>query len=277
MKKKHVINGPLFVFLILFPGFMILSGCQSNPPSVSAPQGADRAEIFAYTVERTVPLYVDDPANKMRLFLRIPDVAREEGDPLKGLLWDLFYEGRRPEEYAGEILGVFRQQYEGVKEAVERNPDYPMGSLSWYYTEDFQIPLVNPALIVLRRTIEFYTGGAHGMNTCRWYVIDRVRTERLRLDSLFKAESRMGLERALAAALRVKAGIGTEEKLTGAGYFEDSPGIPDNFFLSPQGVGFHWDPYEIAPYSFGPIEVVLPYGEIRPFLNPRGLELITSL
>jgi hypothetical protein len=275
MKTQHLINGPLFVSLIL--GLMILSGCQNNPKTSSSRQGVDTAGIFAYTVERIVPLYVDDPANKMRIFLKIPDVGREEGDPLKQLVWSLFYEGRRPEEYVGEILRVFRQQYEGVKEAIEGNPDYPMESLNWHYTEDFKMSLINPSLIVLMRDIDFYTGGAHGMNNCRWYVIDRVRTEQVRPGSLFKGESNAALERALAAALRVKAGIGAEEGLSGAGYFEDSPAIPDNFFLAPQGVGFHWDPYEIAPYSFGPVEVILPYDEIRPFLGDQGLELTASL
>jgi hypothetical protein len=52
--------------------------------------------------------------------------------------------------------------------------------------------------------------------------------------------------------------------------------IPENFFLTvledvpafPNstghrlGLGFHWDPYEIAPYVYGPIEIVIPYDEI---------------
>ncbi|MDR0376684.1 MAG: RsiV family protein [Spirochaetaceae bacterium] len=32
-------------------------------------------------------------------------------------------------------------------------------------------------------------------------------------------------------------------------------------------MGFHWDPYEIAPYVMGFIEIVIPYDEIAPLLR----------
>jgi hypothetical protein len=274
MKLKHLKHS-FFVSLIAAP--VLFAGCQSGPPSVVSGKDAGAAGIIAYKVERDIPLSGDDPVSKMRISLRIPDAGREEGDPLKQLIWKLFYAGQRPEQYAAELLAVSRQQYEGVKGMVDKDPDYPRASLNWFYTEDFSIPLVNPFLIVMKRDIEFYTGGAHGMRLLHWYVIDREKTEQLRLGALFAEAGKTGLERALQDGLRKQAGAEANDKLSGAGYFEDFVPVPDNFFLSPQGVGFHWNPAEIAPYSFGFIELILPYGEIRSLLSPRGLELIASL
>jgi hypothetical protein len=276
MRAKNLKN--YFVTALGLAAFVLL-GCQSGPRAGTAASrnAAGPSGIIAYKVERDVRLYLDDPSHKMRIFLRIPDAGKEEGDPLKQLIWELFYAGQRPEEYAAGILSVLRQQYEGMKEIIGMNPDYPRESLNWHYTEDFEVPLVNKSLITMKRSIELYTGGAHSMQFVRWYVIDREKAEYIRLDSLFPEEGAPALEILLEDALREKAGAEAGEKLSDAGYFEDSVAIPDNFFLDPQGLGFHWDPYEIAPYSFGPVEVVLPYGKIRSLLSPRGLGLIDSL
>jgi len=34
--------------------------------------------------------------------------------------------------------------------------------------------------------------------------------------------------------------------------------LPDNLGIVADGVLFHWDPYEIAPYAMGPIDVTVP-------------------
>ena len=38
--------------------------------------------------------------------------------------------------------------------------------------------------------------------------------------------------------------------------------IPETFFLTPEGLGFFWNPYEIGPYVMGVIEVVIPYEKL---------------
>ncbi|MDR1057939.1 MAG: DUF3298 and DUF4163 domain-containing protein [Treponema sp.] len=258
---------------------ILFSGCQSGPRAGKAASRGDAGPlgIIAYKVEREVRLYIDDPSHKMRISLRIPDVGRAEGDPLKRLVWQLFYAGQRPEEYAAATLAALRQRYEEMKEIIGMNPDYPGDSLNWYYTEDFKVPLVNESLITMKRNIEIFTGGAHGMQFIRWYVIDRKTAAPIGLDSLFPEESEPALETLLEDALLQKAGAAEEENLLDAGYFEDFIPVSDNFFLDSQGLGFHWDPYEIAPYAFGSIEVVIPYEKIRSLLTPRGLDLISSL
>ena len=59
-------------------------------------------------------------------------------------------------------------------------------------------------------------------------------------------------------------------------YFEDSVESLENFYLTPRGIGFHWDHYEIAPYSVGPIEIVIPYEDVGELLNSQGKSLISQ-
>jgi hypothetical protein len=75
-------------------------------------------------------------------------------------------------------------------------------------------------------------------------------------------------------ALRDQAGLKQGEPLQTGGFFEDTVTAPDNFFLAEPGLGFHWDPYEIAPYAAGPVEVIIPYNRIGSLLSSRGAVLI---
>lgn len=45
----------------------------------------------------------------------------------------------------------------------------------------------------------------------------------------------------------------------------------NDFFISDKGLGFHYNPYEIASYAYGPREFILPYENIIDIINPNGV------
>jgi hypothetical protein len=77
-------------------------------------------------------------------------------------------------------------------------------------------------------------------------------------------------------ALRDYSKLSPGEPLSAGYYFDNSVEVPANFFLGPEGVGFHWDPYEIAPYAVGPVEVVVPYNQLQGLLTPKGISLLSQ-
>ena len=50
--------------------------------------------------------------------------------------------------------------------------------------------------------------------------------------------------------------------------------MTDNFFITSEGFGLNWAPYQIAPYSAGNIEIVIPWRSIRPLLKHDIMELL---
>jgi hypothetical protein len=166
-------------------------------------------------------------------------------------------------------------RYVEAGETAAAYPDMPENALNWVYTETVTghprgfAPGFGEFLVV-SRSRDYYLGGAHGMTEKRYLVIDPARTEALTLDRIIPPQRREALGERIEAALRrrsVEGGIVPETTdpagpLTRWGYFEDTLEIPDNFFLTPEGIGFHWDPYEIAPYYRGPLEIIIPYEEI---------------
>jgi hypothetical protein len=111
---------------------------------------------------------------------------------------------------------------------------------------------------VIKRSINYYAGGAHGMYRTEYRVFDRKQARFVTLSDIADADRQAGLRKAVEEALRKKFELGENESLMDAGLFGDEIELPENFFLSDEGIGFHWGLYELAPYSFGEIEAVVP-------------------
>jgi hypothetical protein len=44
--------------------------------------------------------------------------------------------------------------------------------------------------------------------------------------------------------------------------------------MNSKGIGIQWDPYEIAPYAMGAMEILIPTQLVEGLLNPLGLSLL---
>jgi hypothetical protein len=80
------------------------------------------------------------------------------------------------------------------------------------------------------------------------------------------------------AQLRAQYELKESDSLNDKGpLFEDVFELNDNWFLSPEGLGFSFDPYEIGPYAAGFIELVIPYSKLKAWVKPgSALERIVT-
>ena len=53
--------------------------------------------------------------------------------------------------------------------------------------------------------------------------------------------------------------------------FENSVESTSNFCITPKGILFLYNPYEIAAYAYGEIELFIPFSEIKSVVNPKFL------
>jgi len=118
-------------------------------------------------------------------------------------------------------------------------------------------------------TVSSYTGGAHGLTTTKTFIFDAFTAELLTLANIFIDEKK-GLE-----ALAV---IATEQLTTtlqnpdatwiaqGAGPTEDNY---QNIVFTKEGMQVFFDPYQVAPYVYGPQTVIVPYSALKNVLLPE--------
>jgi hypothetical protein len=199
--------------------------------------------------------------------------------PTRGKLGDMVrdtvFGGIDAEVYEEKLIADYRARYqEEGRQALEESREISE-SWNWEYSEtvegaEIALERVLSGIshcLVVSRSREYYMGGAHGMREKQYFLFDTAKVKKLSLDDLIQKNAHMTVRRILAAKLREFSGIPADAPLSQGGFFTDLPEIPENFFLTASGFGFHWDPYEIAPYVMGPIEVLVPYDELMSTLR----------
>lgn len=119
-------------------------------------------------------------------------------------------------------------------------------------------------LRVLSNYVDTYTGGAHPNHSYAYTVF--LEDKKLSTDDILKKDTVNSLKSKLW--LDVK-----EDSLIEKSDFY----ITSNFFLSPYGITFVYNPYEVTPYAVGTKELFYTYGEIYDFLSDDFKNVLKNL
>ena len=114
-----------------------------------------------------------------------------------------------------------------------------------------------------------YTGGAHGMGTQTYLLFSTSTGNLLSLNDFLKPESRKELEKDAELRFKESMDLRVDANLESSGFwFPDNQFyLPDNFKLQKSGVLFRFEVYEVGPYALGALEFVMPWKEVKPFLQ----------
>jgi hypothetical protein len=259
--------------LILLSLEACAGGSKTAPEKKSS--GPQTSPYPAVVIEKAVPLMPEKGGGgpKLELSMTLLDPA---GEGLGPLLQELLYGGKPPQEYADALILDYQNFYhEAYGSLPQDGAGLPPSMMEWSYGEIHRVQS-NPPLMVVDRSKEYFTGGAHGMREREYFVMDSAEKQRLSLKDLFLESAGAPLKALVEDALREYSKLSPGEPLSAGHYFDDSVEVSENFFLAPEGIGFHWNPYEIAPYSVGFIEVVVPYERLQGLLTPRGIALLSQ-
>ncbi|MDR0584032.1 MAG: RsiV family protein [Treponema sp.] len=256
------------------------AACGSIPP---AETGADASQSKSeearlpngYTLRRStssVPLAEkqtrDDPRLNISFIFLEPKKPDREAEFLKGLL----YSGNSAKQYQNALAGEYQDMYR------QDPPEAVSGSLpaDWEYRENLAVRGMGESGVTLARKKYVYTGGTHGMQTTTYYVIDREALTVLKLPDFFRDPQGAELRALVMEELRLYSGLEPDRPLSEGIFFRDEPEISSNFFVTEEGLGLHWNPYDIAPYSEGSVEITLPWRTLRPLLKQEAMERLTK-
>lgn len=110
-----------------------------------------------------------------------------------------------------------------------------------------------------------FTGGAHGMTTTSYTVVDLNSGKTLSLSDLFAESDYNLISRMLRQQLADDLGTSVD-KLNEKSYETENIIVDDNFMISDTGITWLFNPYDIAPYSTGTTRITLPYRAIVGYL-----------
>jgi|688.fasta_scaffold131447_2 hypothetical protein len=139
------------------------------------------------------------------------------------------------------------------------------------FDESFEVMLNEKQVFCMRMAHSEYTGGAHPNHAAAHVTFDLKSGEELTLDDLLKPGWRDAVTRMAETMLRKQHGLKDGEALNGEGpLFENVFELNDNWFLTPEGLGFSFDPYEIGPYAAGFIEPIIPFPMLQDWVKPKS-------
>lgn len=251
---------------------LTLAGCVSS----SHQDGFKNLQIV--TRGEMILLYPDS-SQSPKLEMRIDFLEASNENELDKILKAQFYEGLDSQSYANKVFSELEKEYGELRlgENGFSETDRPPASFNWDYNETVSVSLVTGGkggiatdgeFLVLGRNKEYFSGGAHGNQEKQYLVIDTGSWEVLSLPSLIRDTAFPDVQRLVIAKLAHRSKLKPGLPLSEGGYFTDAPELTENFFLTDKGLGFYWNQYEIAPYSFGPITVIIPWKELTGFIKP---------
>ena len=127
-----------------------------------------------------------------------------------------------------------------------------------------------PALVVVQLDSYVFSGGAHGASTTQYInwlpKVDRLLT----LETMILPSAASKFEQALRRQHAEWLKTNTVAQENPAAYSKTWPfTMSDNVALLAEGLAVTYDPYVLAPYSFGRPTFVIPYSELNGILRPE--------
>ena len=119
------------------------------------------------------------------------------------------------------------------------------------------------SLLVYSISRSSYTGGAHGMYTLSWHNYSIAGGYELALSDLFTPEQQESLLTLIKHKLYEQFEATGDEDLAAQGLFPEYIAATENFEVSEDGITFYYNPYDIAAYALGRIEVHISGEELK--------------
>ncbi len=223
----------------------------------------DSATNKGVSVQVSYPLLTDDGPNAQRINERLNGLATASITD-----WlDSTVVAQNPTSRTdlAKAAGLLATDY--------RNTQADMGDMSgcWELNTTADTIFSNRNMLTVRATIFAYTGGAHPNTNQLLLTFNRNTGREMHLaDMVSDTAALLGI---VEKAFRKQQQLSPTGKLEGQGYFLHNGQffLPGNIAPGRQGLIFYYNPYEIAAYAVGPIEVVVPYEKLNGILRKELL------
>ena len=205
------------------------------------------------------------------------DLARLQQIFVGTFFTDIQYDVLSPQDAVNKYLENYIASYQALSNDYYSDKSrLPEGETPvWYY---YQLNISNKILFqddsLLSYAVEYsdYTGGAHGSYRILYYNIDLNDLVTISEEDLFVPGYYKPLTDIILRSLMKKYNVTAPDSLLTKGFFTIEDIVPNNnFWMDDKGLHYTYNQYEIAPYSMGPIDVTIPYEELKPILKPNNI------
>lgn len=148
----------------------------------------------------------------------------------------------------------------------------PRGNQVWTLEGKASVLRQDSSLIAIAVKGYSYAGGAHGNSGFYYLNWNTGADQQLALKDLLNADYSPKLNQVAEKIFRHNEQLSDTASLANSYFFEnDRFHLNENFTITPEGLQFVYNQYEIKPYSSGITELLVPYGEIRQLISTNSI------
>ena len=178
---------------------------------------------------------------------------------------------RNPEETMRNFIAQKITEYRLLEKDYESmllmKDDEPSASFFNEYLEEESNVFDKDGIFCFSTCVYSFTGGAHGLNTIKYTCVDLDNGSVITGKDLFIDDYESLLSPVILEKLVEMQKVKSPKELEKTGFFDISDIKPNNnFYLNEKGITFVYNPYEIAAYFIGILEVFIPYEDITAVL-----------
>ena len=165
-------------------------------------------------------------------------------------------------EADGNLDSLTQRFFSEYRDIINEFEDY---FIPWRIESNISPVFTGENVTTIKAEIFFQTGGAHPNAFVNYYSFELNSGKRLKLSDIFKPEQRSKLNKIAETVFRKEKNIPPDKSLKEFGYwFENNKFVlNDNFGILKDGIVFHFNAYEIAPYAMGHTEIIIPTEKIN--------------
>lgn len=246
--------------------FFLLMGCSSSDEST---------KFDVATTDKTVNLASHDGSPTCNVHLELSYATEENGH--KAEIINNIIEQRllnvqdlTMQQAADSFANVYTATYQNLLPLYiqDRDDNKKTEWYNYHYILKTDIEKGYLGTDVYHVYLDYYEGGAHGIDQHLTINFDHDTGHQLMLADIFVPGYDQQLSASLQKALCSYAGVKNLKELKNQGYLNAMDMFPsENFVLGEEAITFIYNPYEIAPYEKGSIELTLDYSDLDNILN----------
>jgi hypothetical protein len=227
----------------------------------------DKSLEFTTTkIEKSSNIAQDEWQTKV--LIELPQVTSEDivADSINAALYAFAEEVINLEE-----KNIDNPTFEGLADSfinsyLELKKEFPK-EIAWEAKINGLVVYQSPKIINIRVEYYMFTGGAHGYYGVKSLIFDAQTGKILSNKDVFAPYDEFTSY--VEEKFRTKFGLAPNQNINAKGFMfeEDKFILPENIFFTKNGVLLVYNIYEIAPYSDGTQELLLPLKEVKSFLK----------
>lgn len=253
----------LMIFSLLF--YSTLSMAALYPPHPATTAYNEFEAVSLSQTEKVVPKkqHEEDPAMHYEIDVVYPQIAGNQLSP-------------SAEKFNQQVNTLIADEIQQFKNSVKRDIPHmqtlPADVQHYSFRVDYDVDVVpNLSLVSVRLSLESsHAGRAHPYHAHRVFNYDLANNKELALSDLFKPKANYLQALSQYSSKKLDETVGEKDKWMIA---EGAKPLPKNFKnwnIAADSILITFDEYQVAPYTYGPQEVEIPFSELKNLLSPQA-------